>query len=512
MQSLGIDLDDLRARRLLVVDQVKVLRSEIEENGEYDLEGLFVRLGHAVDSIKAKRVVLDTIESLFSSFSNAGVLRSELRRLFGWLKARGLTAVITGERGDGTLTRQGLEEYVSDCVIVLENRVSNHVTTRRVRVVKYRGSAHGANEYPFLIEKHGISIIPITSVGLDYEVSSERTSSGVPEMDAMLGGGLFKGSSILVSGTAGTGKTSIGASFAHANSRPGERCVYFAYEESPSQIVRNMKSIGIDLQPAIDAGRLKILSTRPQFHGLEMHLAVMHQVVETFRPTAAVVDPLTSLLDSGDLMDVRALVLRLVDYLKQAGVTALFTSLAHAENLATETTEIQVSSLMDTWLLVRDIELGGERNRGLYILKSRGMSHSNQIREFLITSQGIKLVTPYLGPEGVLTGSSRVAQEARERRVEAERLAEIEMRKADLSRRRAAVAAQILSLQAEVEALDLERDRNASDVSERERGDIAFSAMMATSRRSEGTNGKSEETNGRHKRRSGRTAQRGAAR
>ena len=506
MKSLGIDLKDLQARRLLLVDQVKVLRSEIEENGEYDLEGLFVRLGHAVDSIKAKRVVLDTIESLFSSFSNAGILRSELRRLFGWLKDRGLTAVITGERGESALTRQGLEEYVSDCVIVLENRVSNHVTTRRLRVVKYRGSSHGANEYPFLIERNGISITPITSVGLDYQVSNERVSSGVPEMDTMLGGGLYRGSSILVSGTAGTGKTSIAASFAHASSRAGERCIYFAFEESPSQIVRNMKSIGLDLQPAIDAGRLRIIASRPQLHGLEMHLAVMHQLIEDFRPTAAIVDPLTSLLDSGDINDVRSLVLRLVDYLKEQGITAMFTSLTHGAVLATEMTEIQVSSLMDTWLLLRDIELGGERNRGLYVLKSRGMNHSNQIREFLITREGIELVAPYLGPEGVLTGSSRVAQEARERRAEAERLAAIELRRADVSRKRAAVAAQILSLQAELEALDLEKDRHASEVAERDHQDAAFAAMMASSRRSE--------TNGSPKRRASRPAQsqRGMAR
>ena len=504
MKSLGIDLKDLQSRRLLVVDQVKVLRSEIEENGEYDLEGLFVRLGYAVDSIKAKRVVLDTIESLFSSFSNDGILRSELRRLFGWLKDRGLTAVITGERGESMLTRQGLEEYVSDCVIVLENRVSNHVTTRRLRVVKYRGSSHGANEYPFLIERHGITIMPITSVGLDYQVSDERVSSGVPAMDAMLGGGLFRGSSILVSGTAGTGKTSICSSFAHANSRAGERCVYFAFEESPSQIVRNMKSIGLDLQPAIDAGRLKIVSSRPQFHGLEMHLAVMHQLLEEFRPTAAIVDPLTSLTDSGEINDVRSLVLRLVDNLKEQGITALFTSLTHGTALATEITEIQVSSLMDTWLLLRDIELGGERNRGLYILKSRGMSHSNQIREFLITSEGIKLVTPYLGPEGVLTGSSRVAQEARERRAEAERLAAIELRKADAARKRAAVAAQMLGLQAELDALDAEQQRSAAAVTELESQDVALAALMATSRRSE--------ANGSPKRRASRPAQRGAGR
>ena len=503
MRSLGIDLKDLQARRLLVVDQVKVLRSEIEENGEYDLEGLFVRLGHAVDSIKAKRVVLDTIESLFSSFSNATILRSELRRLFGWLKDRGLTAVITGERGDRTLTRQGLEEYVSDCVIALENRVSNHVTTRRLRIVKYRGSSHGANEYPLLIERHGISIMPVTSVGLDYEVSSQRVSTGVPQMDAMLGGGFFKGSSILITGTAGTGKSSVAASFAHASSRGGERCVYFAFEEGPAQITRNMKSIGLDLKPAIDAGRLKIVAARPQFHGLEMHLAVMHQLIESFRPTAVVVDPLTALIDSGDMNDVRALVLRLVDYLKEQGVTAVFTTLAEGDNRTTEMTEIQVSSLMDSWLLLRDIELGGERNRGLYILKSRGMEHSNQIREFLITSEGIQLVAPYLGPEGVLTGSSRVAQEARERRAEAERQAEIETRRADVTRRRAAVTAQILSLQAELDALDLEKERHAADIRSQENENVALAALMATSRR---------EANGSPKRRASRPAQRGTGR
>jgi circadian clock protein KaiC len=503
MKSLGMDLQDLWARRLLVVDHVQVNRSDIEENGEYDLEGLFVRLAHAIDSIGAKRVVLDTIESLFSALSNTAILRSELRRLFGWLKDRGVTTVITGERGEGSLTRQGLEEYVSDCVILLDNRVHSHVTTRRLRVVKYRGSSHGMNEYPFLIEEHGIAIMPITSVGLDYKVSSQRISTGVAELDAMLGGGVFRGSSVLVSGTAGTGKSSIGCSFASVSSRPGSRCAYFSFEESASQIVRNMRSIGLDLQPAVESGRLRILSSRPQLHGLEMHLAVMHRVMEEFRPTAVVVDPLTSLLDSGELFDVRAMVLRLIDFLKERGITAFFTSLGHGGKASLEETEIHVSSLMDTWLHLRDIELGGERNRGLHVLKSRGTNHSNQIREFLITSEGVRLVEPYLGPEGVLTGSLRVAQEARERRVEAERRAESDRRRAQVARRRATMAARILALQAELESLDSDRDRHAVQDAIRDREDAALTDLMARSRRAQG-NGSAK--------RGGRQAQKGAVR
>jgi circadian clock protein KaiC len=502
MKSMGIDLKDLQSRGMLVIDHVKVNRSDIEENGEYDLEGLFIRLGHAIDSVGAKRVALDTIESLFSALSDTAVLRSELRRLFGWLKDRGVTAVITGEKGDGTLTRQGLEEYVSDCVIVLDHRLSGNISTRRIQVVKYRGTMHGTNEYPFLIEEHGISILPVTSVGLAYPVGTERVSSGIKELDAMLKGGFYKGSSILVSGTAGTGKTSLGASFVREASRAGGRCLYFAFEEAASQIVRNMRSIGLDLDASIRGGRLKILTSRPQLHGLEMHLAVMHRAVEQFEPAAVVIDPLTSLMLAGDRLDVSALVLRLVDFLKERGITALFTSLTHG-NTAPESTEIQVSSLMDTWLMVRDIELGGERNRGLYVLKSRGMGHSNQIREFLITSEGIRLIEPYLGPEGVLTGSARVAQESRERQNEALRRSEYERARSEASRRKQALAAQILALQAEMESLDREGDRTRAVETARGREAVAFSELMARSRRAEG--------NGSVKR-GARLAQKGAVR
>jgi circadian clock protein KaiC len=392
VRSLGFDLDQLVAQNKIAVDHIHIERSEIEETGEYDLEGLFLRLGLAIDSVGAKRVVLDTIESLFSGFDNHALLRAELRRLFRWLKDRGVTAVITGERGDGQLTRQGLEEYVSDCVIFLDHRVIDQISTRRLRVVKYRGTTHGTNEFPFLIDENGFSVLPVSGLGLEYEASNERVSSGVAQLDAMLGGkGFYRGTTVLVSGTAGTGKTSLAAHFAQEACRRGERCLYLAFEESPSQLMRNMKSIGVDLEPAIRKGLLQIHSSRPTLHGLEMHLVRIHKMLEEFEPAAVVIDPVSNFMAAGNALDAAAMLLRLIDYLKSRQVTAMFTHLTSGGN-ALEATEIGVSSLTDTWILLRDVEqAGGERKRGLYVLKSRGMQHSNQVREYHITSQGLRI-------------------------------------------------------------------------------------------------------------------------
>jgi circadian clock protein KaiC len=450
--SLGFDLADLIAQKKLAVDHVRVERSDIEEAGEYDLDGLFVRLAYAINSVGARRIVLDTIEALFAALPNEGILRAELRRLFRWLKDRGVTAVITGERGDGTLTRRGLEEYVSDCVILLDQRVQERVATRYLRVVKYRGSAHGTNEYPFLIQERGISVLPVTSLGLAHAASNERMSTGIPRLDAMLGGkGIYRGSSVLLSGTAGSGKTSLAAHCVAAACARGEKCLYFAFEESQGQFVRNMRSIGIDLQPMVDRGLLRFHAARPTLFGLEMHLATMHREVERFEPSVVVIDPITNFTTIGSDFEVRAMLMRLVDYLKSRGTTAIFTSLT-AGGDALEKTEVAISSLTDTWLLVRFIESSGERNRGLYVLKSRGMPHSNQVREFLITERGIELVDVYVGPAGVLTGSARHAQEAKERADATLRRQEVERKRREIERKRELLEAQIAAMRAQFEA------------------------------------------------------------
>src|SRR6266404_4400250 len=448
VKSLGFDLPALVRRKKLLIDYVRVERSEIEETGEYDLEGLFIRLNHAIDSIGARRVVLDTIESLFSGMNNVAILRAELRRLFRWLKDKGVTTLITGERGDGALTRQGLEEYVSDCVILLDHRVNEQVSTRRLRIVKYRGSTHGTNEYPFLIDEDGISVLPITSLGYQYKVSPQRISSGIPRLDTMLGGkGFYRGSSILLSGTAGTGKTTVAAHFAAATCRRGERCLYFAFEESRDQIARNMLSVGIDLRRCIQKGLLTFHASRPSLHGLEMHLVTMHKLVEKHRPDVVIIDPVTNLVDAGEQRDVSAMLVRLMDFLKARQITALLTSLTHNNPAATERSEALISSLADTWLLFRTIEIGGERNRGLYVLKSRGMAHSNQIREFLLTKNGVQLVNVYVGPSGVLTGSARLAQEADDKNRELTRQQEAARLQTELERKRQELTAKILALQ-----------------------------------------------------------------
>jgi circadian clock protein KaiC len=485
--SLGFDLDGLVARKKLVLDHVEVERSQIEEAGEYDLEGLFIRLNHAIDSVGAKRVVLDTLESLFSGFSNDAILRAELRRLFHWLKDKGVTAVITGEQGDAKLTRQGLEEYVSDCVIFLDHRIVEQVSTRRLRVVKYRGSAHGSNEYPFLIDQSGITVLPVTSLGLDHEVSDERVSSGVKELDAMLGHkGYYRGSTVLVSGTAGTGKTSLSAHFVDAACRRGERCLYFAFEESPRQIIRNMRSIGIDLDQWVSNGRLRFQAARPSLYGLETHLATVHKQIDDFKPRAVVIDPISNLTTVGSDAEVSSMLLRLVDFLKSRQITAQLINLTNNGG-ALESAQVGISSLVDTWLLLRNIELNGERNRALYVLKSRGMAHSNQIREFLITHEGVKLVEVYVVAGGVLTGSARLVQEAQDSASKVQREQEVIRQKRLLHQKRQAMEAQIAALRATFESeadeirktIEAERDRDARLRHER--------VEMAASRRANGS-------------------------
>jgi circadian clock protein KaiC len=413
------------------------------------LEGLFIRLGHAIDTIGAKRVVLDTIESLFGGLSNEAILRAELRRLFRWLKDKGVTAIITAERGESALTRQGLEEYVSDCVILLDHRVTNQISTRRIRVVKYRGTAHGTNEYPFLIDQNGFSVLPITSLGLEHKASNERISTGVKGLDAMLGGkGYFRGSSVLISGTAGTGKTSLAAHFADAACGRGERCLYLSFEESEGQLIRNMRSVGLNLQPWVNKGLLCFRNTRSTHFGLEMHLATILRMVRDFEPEVMIVDPMDSLVQAGDPSDATLTLTRIMDFLKARGITGLFTNLTTGG----EITGVNVSSLMDTWILLRDLESGGERNRVLYVLKSRGMEHSNQAREFLLTNDGVELIEAYSGPDGVLTGSMRLSQAAREK---AERLAheqELEARRRELARKQEALEARIEAMRKEFEA------------------------------------------------------------
>ncbi len=483
--SLGFDLKALERSKKLIVDYIHIDKSEIAETGEYDLEGLFIRIGSAIDSIGAKRVVLDTPEALFGGLNDEGVLRSELRRLFRWLKDKGVTAVITGERGEGTLTRHGIEEYVSDCVVLLDHRLQNGVVTRRLRVLKYRGSVHGTNEYPFLIGEHGISVLPVTSLGLTHKISDERISTGVSGLDDMLEGqGYFRGSSILVTGTAGTGKSSLAATLVNAACARGETCLYFSFEESPDQIFRNMRSIGIDLARWVKKGLLTIHATRPTTHGLELHLVEMHTLLEKHRPKIVVIDPLSSLMNgsAGNIGDVTNMVLRVIDRLKQVGATGFFTALTSGGE-ALEATDLNISSLVDTWLLLRDVESDGERNRILYVLKSRGMAHSNQLREFIMTRNGVELREAYLGPAGVLTGSARVAQEARERDDEFRTLRDNESRRVALSRKLRAAEAQIAALEAEKEAAVRELESAAVEVEERRNSALAQRQEMARSRK-----------------------------
>lgn len=454
--SLGFDLDDLVQRKLIALDHIHVDRIEIEESGEYDLEGLFLRLEAAIRLVGAKRVVIDTLETVFGAFSNVAILRSELRRLFHWLKEREVTTIVTAERGEGALTRQGLEEYVSDCVVLLDHRVKDQISTRRVRVVKYRGTSHETNEYPFLIDETGITVVPITSAALAHVVYDERVTTGIPKLDVMLGGdGYYRGTTVLVSGTAGSGKSSVAAHLAHATCQRDERCLYVSYEESPAQIQRNMASVGLDLERWTKRDLLRFMSLRATSHGLEAHLAVVHKTVKDFAPSVVIVDPIGTLLNAGAEEDAVLMIVRLLDLLKSEGVTTLLTSLTHGGE-ALEHTNVAVSSMVDTWLLLKMLESNGERNRCLYVLKSRGMAHSNQIREFLITPQGIDLIEPYIGPEGVLTGTARSAQELRESLAREARKSDRERQHRLIERKRALLEQQIAALRAEFAAEEIE--------------------------------------------------------
>ena len=449
--SLGWDLDELTAAKKLSIDYVYIDPQEIEETGDYDLEALFIRLGSAIDTIGAKRVVLDTVEVLFSGLSNTAIVRAELRRLFRWLKTKGVTAIVTGEKGEKSLTRYGIEEYVSDCVIRLDHRLFEDISTRKLQIVKYRGSNHGTNDYPFLINSEGITVLPITSVGLDHTVTEERISSGIERLDTMLGGeGYFRGSSILITGTAGTGKTTLAAHFAEATCRQGERCLYFAFEEAPQQIIRNMRSVGINLAEFVSQDLLRFQARRPTAFGLEMHLVQIHSLIQEFQPTVVIIDPMSNLTMGGTVSQAKAFLFRLIDLLKSQQITVFLTNLIQG-GMPMEQTEMGVSSLMDTWLEVRFVENNGERNRIFFILKSRGMEHSHQVRELKFTNQGVELVDVYLGEGIVLTGTARRIQEEKENAANLTRKQEFERKRRDFARQKAVIQSQITALQAQLE-------------------------------------------------------------
>jgi circadian clock protein KaiC len=485
--SLGFDLEKLQKSKKLRIDYVHIDKSEIDETGEYNLDGLFIRIGHAIDSIGAKRVALDTIENLFSGLSNEGILRSEIRRLFQYLKAKGVTTIITGEKGQTTFTRQGLEEYVSDCVILLEHRIQNQISTRLLRVVKYRGTVHGTNEYPFLIDKDGISVLPITSLELNFAVSNEKISSGIPSLDKMIdrGTGFFRGSSILVSGTAGTGKTSIAASFADATCKRKERCLFLAFEESPEQIIRNMSSIGMNLREHVDNGLLLFHASRPTLYGLEMHLVEIHKLIESFKPKTLVLDPITNLITIGSMSEVKSMLIRLIDFLQKSNVTVLFTAL-NLNAYSTTQTDEGVSSLVDAWISVRDLESNGERNRVLYIMKARGMEHSNQVREFVITSRGLEMVDVYVGGDEILIGSAReLHQLAETTGAELRNFAQSRKEK-QILRKKTLLEAKIGALQEEFESLKdelsgtVEEEDLRKQIMEKNRDELMRKRQMAT--------------------------------
>lgn len=493
--SMGFDLPGLCARKKLFMDYVRVERSEIEESGEYDLEGLFIRLQYAIKAVGAKRVVLDTLEALFSGFGNDNILRAELRRLFRWLKDKGVTAVITAETGKGTLTRNGIDEYVADCVIFLDHRVEEQTSIRRLRVIKYRGTLHSTSEYPFLIGANGLSVFPLSSLKLDHKASPQRVSTGIPRLDTMLGGkGFYRGTSVLVSGGAGSGKSSLAASFVQAACQRGERALYMASEQSQDEVIRNMRSIGIDLEPWIKRGLLRFYAERPGAFGLEKHLVTLQEITAAFKPNVVVIDPITNFSAAGSESEVKSMAVRLIDMFKSQQITAVFTSLTSGDSAA-EMSQVGISSLMDAWLLLRNLESNGERSRGLYVLKARGMAHSNQIREFVLTDHGVQLLDVYAGPTGLLTGSARVAAEAREREEAAEHARTVQSKSLELRHKRQQLESEIARMRSVFEQEDQALLRDAQEVNLQQRSGDSIRTAVRESRQADKLPAKS---NGHH--------------
>jgi len=453
--SLGFDLEAMQRRNQLAVEEILVDTDQIIETGPFDLEGLFLRIGAAVDSVKAKRVVVDTLEVLFGGIANHGVIRAELNRLFKWFKDRGLTVIVTGEQGERLMTRHGLEEYVADCVLVLDHRITDQLSTRRLRIAKYRGSLHGTNEYPFLIGIKGISVLPITSLELQHTVSSSRIGSGIDRLDHMLGGGVFRGSSVMITGSAGTGKTTLAATYVDAACRRGERALFVSFEESQPQVVRNMKSAGLDLAQHVKSDHLRFFTSRPSEYGLEMHLISIHQIVDEFKPTLVVIDGISDFGALGTFNEIRATFTRLIDYLKKLEITAVLTELRSSADEA-EFREVGVDSIMDSGIALAFMDSGGERNRCVSIVKARGSANSNQLREYRITDDGIEIIDAYLGLGEVLTGTARIAQEARERDLAAGNAVLAQRRRTELALKEHLTAAQVETLEAERSAIKLE--------------------------------------------------------
>jgi circadian clock protein KaiC len=466
VRSLGFDLDKLERDGQIAVVAFQIDPTDTIAAGAFDLEPLFMIIDDAITRLGARRVVLDTLEVLFGAFGNDSTIRAELNRLARWLEERGVTAIVTGERGEKTITRHGIEEYVTDCVIVLDHRVNEEISTRRLRVLKYRGSAHGTNEFPFLISAQGFVVLPITSIVLDYEASEERLSTGVPRLDHMLGGGVFRGSTTLVSGVAGTGKTSLGAHMVYAACERGEQALWILFEESPAQVLRNMRSLGLDLRSWVDAGLLRIWAAQPSAYGLEAHLAALNQLIEETDPSVVVLDGIGGLAAGVTGSEVGSMVARQLDLLKSRGTSTMATSRGRED----ESSTVNISSLVDNWLLLRNVETNGERNRLLFVLKSRGTAHSNQVREFVLTDHGVELVEVYVGPAGMLAGSARLAQEAVERDADLRKADDLERHLRDLrssinERQAHLIAArdQLIAEQTEIDRIDSRERREVAD-------------------------------------------------
>jgi len=484
--SLGWDLQELISSKKLIIEHIQINPSEIIETGEYTLDGLLLRLEAAIDEIGAKRLAIDTLEVLFGSYTNNFILRSEIQRLFRFLKKRKITTLITGEKGEGRLTRHGLEEYVSDCVISLEHSLNKGIATRRLRVVKYRGSRHGTNEYPFFIDKDGFSLMPITDLEMNYDISSEKLSTGISRLDTMFGGeGIYRGSSILISGTAGTGKSTLAMTFAKASCQRGEPCLFISFEEAPNQIIRNMHSVGFKLDKFLKKELLHFYSTRPTMMGLEEHLYMLQSLIEKNGPQMVIVDPITNLLSISSDLEVKWMFTRLIDYIKRKNITIVMTDLTEQDNFYRESSTVGISSLIDTWIFLRDMENGGEKNKGLYILKARGLNHSNQIREFRITSGGINLLDVYTGPGGVLTGSARIAQMVNDKLEELKRNQQIESKQKQLELMRKHMELKIAEIKAEFAKQETELQQLIEQERVKQQMVEAAKKEMAKSRRAD---------------------------
>ena len=449
--SFGWKFEEMVKKNKLAISYIDMQPEQMRTVGDYDLSALILRVKGAIKKVNARRVVIDGINNLLSTFDDERIIRSDLLRLIREIKEVNATIFITGERGHDSWSKMGFEEYLADGLMHLDNRTDGNYQTREIQVVKCRGINHYTGKSPFIINSEGMSIRPLITADFDYKVLKSRVSTGIADIDNMLGGkGLYRGSTVYITGPSGAGKTSISSSFANGACSRGERALFLAFEESSDQIIRNMKSIGLSLDKWVNEKLLYFYTARATTNSLEGHLDNIMTMVREVEPTCVVLDPISAFRPIANENETKLMLIRLNDYLRARKITTVFTALS-SDGEYSEHADVQLSSIADTWIVVRIMDYKGERNNVMQLMKSRGMSHSRQMKEMYFTGNGLKLQNVYQGPEGVLTGAARIGQEKYEKLKEARNVIEIDKNRKKIERKKSLLEASIEALKHEYE-------------------------------------------------------------